>query len=104
MSDYSDELVAGAAETSLHGSEPSHQAAAPPSPLTILRYDLSAIDLRPWARSVLEVDELEQLHRRPDPMPFGNYVDRLRYYGNSLRDNFAPARPLYERLLSELGY
>jgi hypothetical protein len=101
MSDYSDELIAGAAETPLHGSEPGHPAAAPPSPLTILRYDLSAIDLRPWARSVLEVDELEQLHRRPDPIPFGNYVDRLRYYANSLRDNFAAARPLYERLLSE---
>jgi hypothetical protein len=101
MSDLSDGPFADTAATSLQGGELRPRPIVRQPQITILRYDLSAVDFRPWARSVLGVDDLERLHRLPDPMPFNNYVERLRHHVNLLRDNFASVRPLYERLVQE---
>lgn len=56
--------------------------------MLVITYPLDRIDFRPWARSTLAVDSLEDLHLRPDPVPFENYVVRLNYYKQLLIDNF----------------
>lgn len=56
--------------------------------LLVLSYPLDRIDFRPWARSTLAAESLEDLHLRPDPVPFAHYVGRLNYYKHLLEDNF----------------
>jgi hypothetical protein len=66
--------------------------------LLVLRYPLDRIDFRPWARSTLGVESLEDLHRRPDPAPFANYVGRLNYYKRLLENNFSAVVDQYLEL------
>ena len=46
------------------------------------------------------MERLEDLHLRPDPIPFVNYVGRLNYYKNLLGDNFAAVVDQYLELAS----
>jgi hypothetical protein len=68
--------------------------------MLVLRYPLDRIDFRPWARSILAVKRLEDLHRLPDPLPFANYVDRLNHYKHLLTDNFDAVAEQYRALAS----
>jgi hypothetical protein len=68
--------------------------------MLVLSYPLDRIDFRPWACSILAVERLEDLHLRPDPVPFANYVGRLNYYKNLLADNFAAVVDQYLELAS----
>lgn len=52
----------------------------------ILYYDPEKVGLSAWARSTFGIDHLEDLHLLPDPVPFENYVDRLYYRVNQLKD------------------
>jgi ectoine hydroxylase-related dioxygenase (phytanoyl-CoA dioxygenase family) len=71
--------------------------------MLVVRYPLEQIDFRPWARSTLSVERLEDLHLRPDPVPFANYVERLQYYTSLLRDNFHPAEDQYLALVDRIA-
>ena len=67
--------------------------------MLVLRYPLEQIDFRPWARSTLSVERLEDLHLRPDPIPFANYVSRLEHYANLLKNNFGRVVDQYLKLV-----
>lgn len=67
--------------------------------MLVSSYPTERIDFRPWARSVLSVERLELLHRRPDPVEFANYVERLEHYGGLLRDSFGAVRDQYLELV-----
>jgi hypothetical protein len=68
--------------------------------MLILSYPLERIDFRPWAESILSVERLEDLHLRPDPVPFANYVERLEHYANLLRNDFDSVRAQYLELVN----
>jgi hypothetical protein len=67
--------------------------------MLVAEYALERIDFRPWARSVLSAERLEDLHLRADPQPFANYVERMRYYAGLLCDNFASVVSQYRELV-----
>jgi hypothetical protein len=62
-------------------------------------YPLAEVDFRPWARSVLGVESLEDLHERDDPRPFAHYVERLEFYTGLLKDNFGEVEREYMALV-----
>jgi len=76
---------------------PKRAPLARPSML-VLSYPLDQIDFRPWARSALGVESLEDLHLRADPVPFANYVARLNYYKRILENNFSAVVDQYLEL------
>ncbi len=57
------------------------------TPMPVLTYDPAEIGLTDWAKSVFGVEELENLHLLPDPVVFKNYVERLYFRVNQLKDN-----------------
>ncbi len=71
--------------------------------LLVLDYPLERIDFRPWARSSLGVENLEQLHLRPDPAQFDTYVDRLNHYKDMLASNFGAIVHQYLQLAEFVG-
>ncbi|BAQ68055.1 hypothetical protein NHU_00888 [Rhodovulum sulfidophilum] len=60
-----------------------------------VRYDLRRYDFRPWARRVLECEDLGALHKRPDPVRFDTYVKRMRHYTGRLEAAFEEIKPMY---------
>src|SRR3954453_21788687 len=90
-----------------HSSWPTHPTTWPTERrrarssgrLLVLSYALESIDFRPWAESVLGVEQLSELHLRPDPVPFANYVGRLDYYGGLLTRSFDAVRDQYFELV-----
>ena len=71
--------------------------------MLVTTYPLDRIDFRPWAQSTLGVGRLEDLHLRPDPEPFDNYVMRLNYYKGLLTDNFHGVLEQYLDLARQVG-
>jgi hypothetical protein len=71
--------------------------------MLVVEYPLERFDFRPWARSVLGVDRLEDLHLKPDPLPFGNYVERLNHYCGLLKQRFPEVTDRYFGLIEFLG-
>lgn len=54
--------------------------------MPVLRYDPVKAGLSAWAQSTFGIDELENLHLLADPVPFKNYVERLYYRVNQLKE------------------
>jgi len=69
----------------------------------VFHYCLEEIDFRPWACETLSVDRLEDLHLKPDPEPFANYVERMTYYAGLLKGNFEAVNFEYLQLLNLVG-
>jgi len=65
----------------------------------VTTYELADMDFRPWAREVLDVDRLEDLHHRPDPAVFGTYVERLNHYCGLLTRDFDRVDGAYQALV-----
>lgn len=61
-------------------------------PMPILTYNPVEAGLTDWAKSVFEINELENLHLLPDPIVFKNYVERLYFRVNQLKSNIEMIR------------
>ena len=70
--------------------------------MLVVRYPLEQIDFIPWAQSTLSVERLEDLHLRADPLPFSNYVDRLKYCVEQMRVNFDVVLGSYVELIESV--
>jgi hypothetical protein len=70
--------------------------------MPVLRYDTGASDLAAWAKAVFGVEELELVHRLPDPQVFSSYVHRLYYRVNQLKDHVEQIKVPLERIRDEI--
>lgn len=70
--------------------------------MPVLRYDTGVINLPAWARTVFGVDELEHIHRIPDPVAFSSYVERLQYRVNQLKNNIEDINVALQKIKNEI--
>ena len=69
--------------------------------MPVLSYNIHKLNFPDWAKSVFKIDQLEKIHELPDPAAFKNYVERLYYRTNQLKDKVAAIYPMLMELKKE---
>ncbi|ADB39707.1 hypothetical protein Slin_3705 [Spirosoma linguale DSM 74] len=72
------------------------------SVMFVLYHEPVEAELSAWAKSVFGVTKLEELHLLPDPVSFNNYVERLYYRVNQLKDKIYEIQEEIENIKVQL--
>ncbi|MDE2366039.1 MAG: hypothetical protein KGM95_03805 [Betaproteobacteria bacterium] len=69
---------------------------------TIIEYDIRKYDFRTWAASVLDFEQLENIHTRADLQAYTNIVDQINACRRLLIQGFECFRPVYVHFIQSV--